>query len=155
MSPLTFQLYMYWFRVLREARLLLRRIRATVEAVAPQTIRGLFGLRAKVLAPLWRSFMLYIWFWETLERRTRDGFPLRTWQRGLYCVGLSLAIGLGLTLLLGPGLRPITLFLAGTHGVIVFLTWKRGARQLGKFLGVRPMRFDDPGKAYQSMDFGN
>lgn len=156
MSPLKFQLYMVWFRIQRTLRLVARWITGRSAALGPRLVGASRWLGSVLLAPLWISFEVYVMLWESIGRRMNGKRRLRTWQRGLFCLALSLLLGLGVfTLTVGWSASPLTLGLSVLHGVMVFVVWKRGARWLRKILRVRPVRPVSPKDAYAGLDLGN
>lgn len=147
---------MLWFRIQRALRLMARRITGRSAAIGPRLVGAFRWLGSVLLAPLWTSFEAYVMLWESLERRTNGKHHLRTWQRGLFCLALSLLLGLGVfPLAMGWSASPLMLGLSVLHGVLVFVAWKRGARWLRKILGVRPVRPLNPNNVYAGLDLGN
>lgn len=155
MSPRTFQFHLYLFRFQIAMRRSFRSAQKQLVLAVPLTLAGLRWTGQLLLSPLWVFFVLSIGLWERLARRMSGRYHLRTWQRGLYCLGLSLGSGLALTLLNGWGVNQIILLLTCAPGVLLFITWKRGARWLGKLLGACPVRSMNPEDAYAGLDLGN
>lgn len=155
MSPRAFQYHMYWFRFQIAMRKVLRSAQKELRSAAPRILAGLRWAGQVWLLPLWMFFVLSIALWERLERRTRGRYHLRTWQRGLYCVGLSLGLGLTIALLKGWDADLLSLLLFCGPGLLLFVTWKRGSRWLGMQLGVRPVRSTNSEDAYAGLDLGN
>lgn len=156
MSALRFQLYMNWFRVLAVFRTLTRAADRHVRKNLPGGLAGLRWLRAVWLTPLWLSFELAITLWEYFEAHSGGKWHLRTWQRALWWLALALAMDLGLVVFGAhvPVSEGLLLLCAG-HGVILFVTWKRGARWFRRMLGVRPVRPSKGTNPYEGLDLGN
>ncbi len=111
-----------------------------------------------LLAPVYISFEVYMATWAFWVRRTNINAGLQSdgWQRGLFCLVLSLTLGQGILLTLTRMPCSTWSFLVcGMHGVAVHVLWKRGQRWCRQQLGIRPTRSANPNKPWDALDFGN
>lgn len=158
MSTRTFQLYLLWFRFLRVVRASARTFIGESRELQRRLPGMLRWLRALWLMPLWISFELYILAWERLEQYalTKYHHRLHWWQRGIFCLALSLTAWHVFVLqVTGWSLSERTVWISLVHGFALFLLWKRGARALRQVLGVRPVRPTDTRNPYAGLDLGN
>lgn len=145
MSTYEFELYLLWFRILRNLRMGRRSVLLHIRRLVHRLPHVLEGCQRVCVSPLWFTFETCVLAWAGLARwvQARYGYQLREWHRLSFCLALSLSLGhVLLRYTVGWVVSGGSLVLLGGYGLAVFYFWKRGARWGRQILEIRPMPGD-------------